>query len=80
MNPLQAPYFYGGLHVDVLDLARPNTEETELSFNGCLKVMRMNNQRLSGPHQAFGLNQCSENMERGVFFADAPRSYAVLRE
>ncbi|XP_047502805.1 laminin subunit alpha-like isoform X1 [Penaeus chinensis] len=77
---LKAPYYYGGISAEIADQARANTEETDLSFNGCLRIMRMNNQRLSGAHQAFGLNRCSENVEPGIFFSEGIRAHVVLRQ
>lgn len=77
---LKPPYYYGGLSTEIADQARANTEETDLSFNGCLRIMRMNNQRLSGEHQAFGLNRCSENVEPGIFFGEGLRAHVILRQ
>lgn len=58
---------------------RGNTEGTELSFNGCLRNLRMNNQRVGGEHEAFSLIRCSENVEPGIFFPGGLRSHVVLR-
>ena len=76
---------YGGLQPEMVDLMRTNTEDVELSFNGCLRIMRMNNQRLGGAHKAFALYQCSDNVERGVFFGSTKNSnikaaHAIIRE
>ncbi|XP_069164876.1 laminin subunit alpha isoform X2 [Procambarus clarkii] len=77
---LKEPYYYGGIGADVVELIRQNTEGTELSFNGCLRNFRMNNQRVGGAHEAFHLVRCSANVEPGIFFGDGPRANVILRK
>ncbi|MPC67443.1 Laminin-like protein epi-1 [Portunus trituberculatus] len=76
----EVPYYYGGLNPKVVQQARANTEGTELSFNGCLRNFRMNNQRITGQHEAFSVNRCSSHVEPGVFFAEGPRAHIILCE
>lgn len=76
----KVPYYYGGVDSEVVELVRGNTEDTELSFNGCLRNMRMNNQRVGGQHEAFGVIRCSSNVEPGIFFGGGARSHVILRE
>ncbi|KAK8725472.1 hypothetical protein OTU49_010877, partial [Cherax quadricarinatus] len=77
---LKEPVYYGGIAAEVADVVRPNTEGTELSFNGCLRNFRLNNQRVGGSHDAYGLIRCSANVEPGIFFGDGPRANVILRK
>lgn len=76
----KVPYYYGGVDPEVVELVTGNTENTDLSFNGCLRNMRMNNQRVGGKHEAFGVIRCSSNVEPGVFFGLGGRAHVILRE
>uniref|UniRef100_A0A0P4VVW3 Laminin subunit alpha n=1 Tax=Scylla olivacea TaxID=85551 RepID=A0A0P4VVW3_SCYOL len=75
---LEVPYYYGGLDPQVVQQVSANTEGTELSFNGCLRNIRMNNQRITGQHEAFSVNRCSSNAEPGVFFGVGARAHIIL--
>ncbi|XP_064094479.1 laminin subunit alpha-like isoform X2 [Macrobrachium nipponense] len=77
---LESPYYYGGVNQEVTELVRQNTENTELSFNGCLRNIRMNNNRLGGKHEAHSLNRCSDKVETGVFFGEGLRSHVILNK
>ncbi|XP_042212496.1 laminin subunit alpha-like isoform X1 [Homarus americanus] len=77
---VEQPFYYGGISSDVANLVQQNTEGTEISFNGCLRNFRMNNQRVGGGHDAFSLIRCSANVEAGVFFGYGPRSHVILRK
>lgn len=76
----KVPYYYGGVDPKVMELVRANTEGAELSFNGCLRSIRMNNQRIGGQHEAFGVIRCSSKVEPGIFFGTGARSHVILCE
>ncbi|XP_050725715.1 laminin subunit alpha-like isoform X5 [Eriocheir sinensis] len=75
---LQVPYYYGGVAAEVVELVRGNTEGIDLSFNGCLRNIRMNNQRIAGQPEATGVIRCSSNVEPGIFFSGGGRSHVIL--
>ncbi|XP_071537849.1 laminin subunit alpha isoform X2 [Panulirus ornatus] len=75
---LRPPYYYGGVSSEVVNLVHTNTEGTELSFSGCLRNLRLNNQRIGGAHEAFNLIRCSSKVEPGVFFGDGIRAHVIL--
>lgn len=77
---LKVPYYYGGVDPEVEELVRGNTESTEISFNGCLRNIRMNNQNIPGEHEASGVIRCSDNVEPGIFFGTGIRSHVILRK
>lgn len=74
----QPPFYYGGVDPEVVEMVRANTEQTELSFNGCLRNLRLSYQRMGGAHKAFGVIPCSNNTEPGVFFGTGSRAHGIL--
>ncbi|XP_018008782.1 laminin subunit alpha [Hyalella azteca] len=74
-----APYYFGGVDPSIWELVRSNTEGIELSFTGCLKSFRMNNQRVDDIDTMNSVSRCSDEVEPGVFFGVGKRSHIILR-